>query len=141
MCSIKIPSDVNSVCDTTGSIISYLQNSYGIYNEDFLFDLRVILNELILNAIKHGNGEEINKKVQIVAGIFKDVYVLISVKDEGKGYDCKCLLERNKKVKEIVDLCDMKETGRGLLIVESLCDEMRFNKIGNRITILKRIKY
>ena len=59
------------------------------------FELKVILNELILNAIKHGNKNEFSKKVKISVSISKSGYVFFLIEDEGEGYDYKCKLMNN----------------------------------------------
>jgi serine/threonine-protein kinase RsbW len=98
----------------------------------------VILNELILNAIKHGNRNELSKKVKISVSILKRGYILFLIEDEGEGYDYNCKLKKNVIV-ELEDCYELKETGRGIHIVSNLCDKIKYNKKGNKVIALKKI--
>lgn len=81
-------------------------------DEDLLYDLRLILNELLINAFVHGNKKDLNK-VMHLSLILDDIELKIKVKDEGRGV----------KEKDYCYNCsDLKNHGRGLLIVEKLTD-------------------
>ncbi len=54
------------------------------------------------------------------------------VRDDGSGFDISALPV--SKSQKILD----PETGRGLVLIHSLMDEVRLNEIGNEITMLKR---
>ena len=64
----------------------------------------------------------------------------ISVEDEGNGFDVERVLAQKRiKALDACDVFDMDEFGRGLLIIETLCDTVRRNESGNRVTIRKQI--
>ena len=134
----KIPSDIGCVCDVVKGVIGFLNETYGLIDDNTVFDLKVIINELVLNAIKHGNKGDIQKEVAIMAGVTKDNFLFIIVEDEGEGY--KLNFNYNPRYLEgITEICDMKETGRGILIVKSLCDKVKLNNRGNKIVVLKKL--
>lgn len=135
----KIPSKVEIVGCTVKEIIQYLIENCGDLHPDILFDLRVILNELILNAVMHGNKESVAKFVNITIGITKDKYMLLIVDDDGDGYDYNFYLKRCEDTQEVFCWDEIEETGRGIKIVMKLCDRVEFNKKGNKISILKRL--
>lgn len=137
--STKVPSDISVVCETVHDIICYVRKYYGDLAEENLFEIKVIINELILNAIKHGNKLDCSKFVKIKAGITRDDYMFLLIEDEGKGHSCKCIPESKQSIIDINDVCNMKETGRGILIVKSLCDRLKFNEKGNKVVILKKL--
>lgn len=139
MYKTKIPSDINNICPAIGEILCYLGNAYGAVQDDIAFEVKVILNELILNAIRHGNKEDCNKYVKIEASITKKNNLLLIIEDEGQGYDHSQLFNKESYSITDIDLCDLKVSGRGLLIVTNLCDKVRFNKKGNRIIVLKKL--
>ena len=56
--STCVPSSINSIGNVVDELITNLQNSYGGVNDCTLFELRVILNEVLINAVRHGNGED-----------------------------------------------------------------------------------
>lgn len=134
----EIPSDINNMCELISGILTFIDDTYGQINDCIKFELKVILNELILNAIKHGNKNEFSKKVKISVGISKSGYVFFLIEDEGEGYDCNCKLKKNV-IYEIEDFSDLKETGRGIHIVSNLCDKIKFNSKGNKVIALKKI--
>lgn len=138
----RIPCDIQQVGQVVGYILHNLDDRYGKLDECVSFELRLILNELVLNAIKHGNKCDIGKSVKISVGMLKDHHVVLAVEDEGEGYDYStvysctgvtdCILDED-------DIFSMKETGRGMLLVKNLCDRIKFNKKGNRVIILKKV--
>lgn len=137
---IKVPSDIHNIGNMVGGVIGYLEDSYGVMEESTVFELKVILNELFLNAVKHGNKNDPSKRVKVTAGLTKDECVYVLIEDEGEGYDCRCTYAASWDVLQAdVDCCDMKETGRGLIIVRSLCDKICFNKRGNKVVIVKKL--
>ena len=138
--TFKVNSDIRNINCIVKEIILYLQDLYGDISESIVYEIKVILNELITNAVKHGNKLDINRFVTISVGVAGDMNIFFIVEDEGEGYDYKCFMKcLNNNIQGIFELCNMKETGRGLFIVKSLSDSIRFNSKGNKIIVLKRI--
>ncbi len=135
----KIPSDIRYIEPTVTEIICCFQKDKGVPDEDDLFELKVMLNDLLINAISHGNKGEVNKYVKISAGLTKRRYAFIQVEDEGEGYDYKAVLMQNKISIEAKSMCDIMENGRGMLIISNLCDKIKYNKKGNKIQIYKKL--
>lgn len=132
-----ILNDVNAVCETVRGIISYLENSVGI-NSDQSFDVKIILNELLQNAIEHGNLLNCNKRVYMDVCIREKDILSITIRDQGQGFDVhKILNVENNHIDD--DIMELPECGRGLLIVRSLCDDILFNHRGNCIKVKKRL--
>jgi len=104
--------------------------------DETVFDLRVILNEVLINAIMHGNHEDASKNVKIDAGITENGDVFLIIEDEGAGYDYSEICSRNESLSE-ADY--MNESGRGMMIIKGLCDRVKVNKKGNKIVIVKKI--
>ena len=108
-----ILSDLELLNDTVGDISVSISDDITV---DVLFNIKIILNELIINGIKHGNCCNKDKKVYIKL-IIDDKFFDITVKDEGAGFKyCKNLSP-----------CEYMECGRGLLIVEGLSDSFCVN--------------
>lgn len=136
----RIPSDISVICSTVQEIIDYLQNSQGAIAECCLFELKVILNELIINAVKHGNHCSPDKYVDITAGMCPGRYVYVIVEDQGEGYDYNKIMVNNNECSDpFTCLFDLKETGRGIMIVKNLCESVRFNRNGNKVVVLKKL--
>lgn len=134
--SETIRSDAYEVCRQVKVILKRLEMISGI-DADQQFDIRVILSELLQNAIKHGNANDTSKKVLVDVWLDSSVLV-ICVTDQGQGFDVKRIFEEKDRLSGS-DPQAMDESGRGLLIVQSLCDEIQFNPAGNAITVRKRL--
>jgi serine/threonine-protein kinase RsbW len=134
-----IPSSINRIGDTVVEVISSIEKSYGPIDESTLFDLKVILNEIVMNAVKHGNREDVNKLVKVHAGINSNGYALIVVEDEGGGYDYGCLCRGHGPKGNGCDVFSFQESGRGIMLVNSLCDRVKVNARGNRIMVVKKL--
>jgi serine/threonine-protein kinase RsbW len=94
-------------------------------------NLFVALDEAFVNAIKHGNQFDAHKRVKIAADI-SPTEARFTIEDEGKGFD----------VKNIPDPLDpenlFKTSGRGVLFIYNIMDEVEYNDRGNRLTMVKR---
>jgi serine/threonine-protein kinase RsbW len=80
---------------------------------------------------KHGNKCDPRKAVHIVAEFSADGVRFI-VADEGAGFE-------REKVPDPTEPCRLLEpSGRGLLLIDHIMDEVRFNQCGNRLEMFKR---
>jgi serine/threonine-protein kinase RsbW len=132
---LRIKSELCNICNTVNKILSFILECHGPLKENVLFDIKVILNELLQNAIRHGNNEDSSKQVKIKVGI-DNSFVFFIIEDEGKGFDINCCGQKE----ELMDICEMKENGRGILIVKNLCESVKYNSKGNKIVVLKMIE-
>jgi len=98
-----------------------------IYDEDLMFDIRLIVNELIVNGVIHGNCCDMSKNVYLLLDVEED-YVRIEVVDEGKGIDYDISTYNPQ---------ELKCCGRGLVIVDRLSDEFYIER--NRVVAVKHI--
>lgn len=135
----QITSECLNLCRIIDDIVLFIEEYMGILPEEFLFEIKVILNELIINAMKHGNKGDKNKLVNIITGLYEKDYIYIIIEDQGEGCNYDYFLNRTVCLEELSDPCFLKETGRGILIVKSLCDKLKFNKRGNKVIVLKKI--
>ncbi|HEX8097354.1 MAG TPA: ATP-binding protein [Pyrinomonadaceae bacterium] len=94
-------------------------------------NLFVALDEAFVNAVKHGNRNDPSKLVRITAELSSGE-ARFTVEDEGEGFD----------VSSIPDPRDpdnlFKASGRGVLLIYNIMDEVRYNERGNRLTMVKR---
>lgn len=135
-----INSDASVVCREVNVVLRRLEQ-YSKMNEDDQFDVRVILSELLQNAIRHGNAMDRAKTISLDVTVGEGNCIEISVEDEGTGFDVERVLAQ-KRIKALNqgNLFEMDEFGRGLLIIETLCDTIRRNESGNRVTVRKVIR-
>ncbi len=131
-----IVSNVNQACEKVRVIMETIENTVGM-NHEQSFDVRVILSELLQNAIKHGNIGN-NQKVYMNVWVDGEGALNITIKDYGNGFNiCETLKEEKKRMQS--DIPDLLECGRGLQIVKNLCDDIVFNRRGNCITVIKKL--
>src|SRR5262245_16454916 len=81
---VVIPSDPNEARRIQDQIEQLLQESP--CQDHDLFSIKLALEEALVNAIKHGNQYDRNKKVDISYEVRADRFV-ISITDEGAGFD------------------------------------------------------
>jgi serine/threonine-protein kinase RsbW len=129
----NIPSAIEEIGVVAADLISCLQRNYGEIDDETVFELKVIINEILINAIMHGNNRDAAKSVRIDAGLTENDSVFLIIEDEGLGYDY------SEFCCHRADPFDMIESGRGMKIVEGLCEKVKVNKKGNKVMILKRI--
>jgi serine/threonine-protein kinase RsbW len=94
-------------------------------------NLFVALDEAFVNAVKHGNKNDPTKLVRITAEL-SPKEASFTVEDEGEGFN----------VQAIPDPCDptnlFKSSGRGVLLMYNIMDEVEYNAQGNRVKMVKR---
>ncbi|CAN5382785.1 hypothetical protein BH20ACI2_BH20ACI2_09540 [soil metagenome] len=94
-------------------------------------NLFVALDEAFVNAVKHGNKYDMHKLVRIRAEVSKEE-ARFTIEDEGEGFD----------VASVPDPLDpenlFKTSGRGVLFIYNIMDEVKYNARGNRLTMVKR---
>lgn len=96
-------------------------------------DIAISLSEAVNNAIEHGNKHDAEKKVFIKL-IEEREGLRIEVMDQGRGFD-------PEEVKDPTDPENLlAESGRGLLIVRHMMDEVNVEPSaeGTRIVMFKR---
>ncbi len=93
--------------------------------------LFIALDEAFVNAVKHGNKFDPTKLVYISAELSANE-ARFTIEDQGDGFD----------VHSIPDPLDpanlFKTSGRGVLLIHNIMDEVTYNERGNRVTLVKK---
>lgn len=105
----------------------------GIEDENALSNISICIDELLNNALVHGNDMDESKKIKIKLAFDQKEFSL-TVKDEGDGFDYKEILSAFAGSDQSLP------TKRGLFIVNYLMDDVFFNEKGNIVTMVKRLK-
>jgi len=90
--------------------------------------LPLALDELLRNAIQHGNKNDESKLVKVKI-FWKKAVLKLEIEDEGNGFEYLKELEKNGSR----DL--YTEHGRGLQIIQSYSKEMLFAKNGSKVIV------
>lgn len=98
-------------------------------NENKFNNIALAVAEAISNSIKHGNKNDKNKKVFIKIEVKND-QMIVTLKDEGTGFDPNTIPDPTKPENIL------KESGRGVHIMSSLLDDLRFNFTPNGTEIV-----
>lgn len=129
----KIEFEIPSVISLMHSVLDYLTKrveKLGVINPE-KSNLFVALDEAFVNAVKHGNKFDAEKRVRIIAEITPKE-ARFTIEDEGDGFD----------VSSIPDPTDVenlfKASGRGVMFMYNIMDEVVYNDRGNRITMIKK---
>jgi serine/threonine-protein kinase RsbW len=125
----ELPSDLSLM----NGVLEYLQervSKLGLIQPE-RSNLFVALDEAFVNAVKHGNKNDPSKLLKITAELSAKE-ACFTVEDEGEGFD----------IREIPDPCDpanlFRTSGRGVLLIYNIMDEVEYNAQGNRVKMVKR---
>ena len=97
-------------------------------NQDYYGNIMVSVLEAVNNAIVHGNKLNPRKVVEIEI-YFKDDFLEVTVKDEGKGFNPHIIPDPTSP--ENIQNID----GRGVFIMSKLSDHIEFNEKGNVVKL------
>ncbi|WP_419725970.1 ATP-binding protein [Terrisporobacter petrolearius] len=106
---------------------SGIANKVGFCIDD-IEDLKVAISEACTNAIKHS----LDDRFTIIYSMIENG-LTIEIMDNGKGYDRSTVSEP--------DIDNLKESGMGLFIIESLMDEVIVESQEGKGTSIKMTKY
>ena len=96
----------------------------GLLSEEKTFDIKLSLNELLTNSVKYsGTGSS------VMTYCFREGFFCCSIVDDGPGFDT-----TDHRCPELY-----QESGRGVFIVDSIADELRYNKKGNCVYLRIRM--
>src|SRR5918992_773833 len=125
----ELPSDLSLMNGVLHYLIERVA-ALGVVKPDSS-NLFIALDEAFVNAVKHGNRSDPHKLVRITADLSAKE-ARFTIEDEGEGFD----------VKAIPDPLDpsnlFKTSGRGVLLIYNIMDEIEYNERGNSLTMVKR---
>jgi len=122
---VKVCSDIDAVKNVVEELLLNIKDRI---DENIFFNSKLILYELMINGVLHGNKQDVSKQINVVLIINKSC-IVIEITDEGSG-----IVYKHKSFGEY-DCC---ESGRGLMLVECLSD--KFTIEGNRVTCIQYLK-
>lgn len=126
-------SELYSTKKVVKEILKFLQQNLPTITTDELYEVRLIFSELLCNAVIHGNKLDLEKKVFVEVEL-ADVNISATVTDEGNGFNYMNLLYESDPIESL-----SKDHGRGIFLVSSLTDSLRFNIEGNQIKFHKKV--
>lgn len=124
-----IPSDFARGREVQTQILDEVQNFK--YNSDSVFAIKLSLEEAIVNAIKHGNKLDMNKKVYVEALVGPD-QVELTIEDDGPGFTRQDVPDPTSP--ENIEKC----SGRGILLIEAYMTSVSWANGGKQMKMIKR---
>ena len=111
-------------------------------NEEQVLQLRQAVMEMAHNAIEWGNRNDAGRVVRVTYRLHQD-RVEIVVRDEGAGFNPANLPHAARPGDPIThldvrDRLGLRAGGFGMMISRGMVDELRYNEVGNEVTLVKR---
>ena len=129
MIEFELPSDLSLM----NGVLQYLLgrvSKLGIIAPE-RSNLFIALDEAFVNAVKHGNKNDPGKLLRVTAELSANE-ACFTVEDEGEGFN---LLD----IPDPRDEANLfKTSGRGVLLIYNIMDEVEYNAQGNRVRMVKR---
>jgi DNA-binding response OmpR family regulator len=137
---VELNSEINFLKDLNDFLMLVCQATPLIHDQ--VVQLRQAVMEMAHNAIEWGNLHQSDRLVNITYRVHDDRLEIV-VRDQGPGFDRSSLphaavLGDPFSHLDVRDKLGLRAGGFGLLICRGMVDEMRYNDIGNEVTLIKR---
>ena len=126
--SLVVKSKPSAVIKVRKWVLSRLEADN--FSQKDIFAVHLAIEEAFINAVKHGNKMDAAKDVKIECSVGLDK-VEISIIDEGGGFEPN-LVPDPRYGKNLYKL-----GGRGLFLMRSYMDVVKFNESGNSVYMLR----
>ena len=91
--------------------------------------LRLALDEAVTNAVKHGHCGDRAKEISVDCE-WNPAAIVITVTDQGNGFNCKRLPDPTRRGNLL------KDCGRGIHIISAIMSDVQFSDTGNQIRMM-----
>lgn len=125
----EFPSDTARGREVQEQIVAGME-SYG-FSLRQVFGVRLALEEALVNAIKHGNKMDLEKKVRVDWQLSSE-HIRVRIEDQGVGFDVTAVPDPTDD--ENLD----KPGGRGIMLMRSFMSLIEYNDRGNVLTMEMR---
>ncbi len=127
---LTIPSE-EALIPGLSHTVGLLLREFGFAQDDWMSTVPLVLDEVLTNAMRHGNQGAREKCVHVSVGIDAE-QLRVTVTDEGEGF-------RREGVADPRHGDRIWRTGgRGLFLIEQLMDEVSYRDEGRTVHLVKR---
>ena len=126
----SFPSEIYAISPFVDQLMLFIAKSRN--NDGTEQDIEIALNEALGNAIVHGNRNDPHKRVYVTCRCTAEGEVSIMVQDEGRGFDGHTLPD------PVASENRLRTSGRGIYLMKTLMDEVRFEKGGTVVHMCKK---
>lgn len=131
-----LPSRITAISpfvDRLMQLLKTLINKFGDADDDEI-DIQMALREALANAVIHGNHENPHKRVYVTCRCSIDGEVVVTVRDEGEGFDSHAIADPTDPQKRLLP------HGRGIYLMRAFMDEVCFEETGKVVHMRKRLR-
>lgn len=126
----NLPSHVDTISPCVDQLMRFISGFRGADGNNF--EIELALREALVNAIVHGNEENLDKRVYVYCRCTPGGEVSITVKDEGNGFDHDTVADPTSPDHLL------RTHGRGIYLIRTLMDEVDFEQGGSVVHMRKR---
>jgi serine/threonine-protein kinase RsbW len=127
--TVVIPSKLDAAQEAENRLLEEVARH--AYSEESTFAIKLAVEEALNNAVKHGNGFDASKTINLSFRVDGGEAV-VTITDEGEGFDPRSLPDPTAEENL------QKPTGRGIMLMRAYMDEVRFNEKGNQVRLVKK---
>jgi DNA-binding response OmpR family regulator len=137
---VELNSEITLLQDLNDFLLSLCQSTP--LTDEQVLHLRQAVMEMGQNAIEWGNKHQSDRLVNITYRVHDD-HLEIIIRDQGAGFDRSNIphaaaVDDPFSHLDVRDKLGLRSGGFGLLICEGMVDELRYNDVGNEVTLIKR---
>ena len=125
----ELPGDTTAIPPVVEQIMEVVRQQGCAENSEF--EIEVSLFEALANAVEHGCGHDPDKSVEVVVACEEHHGMIIIVRDPGEGFN------PDSVPSPVVGKNIYADSGRGIFLINQLMDEVRFEKNGTEIWMIK----
>ena len=139
---VELNSEITLLQDLNDFLMTLCQATP--FTHEQVMQLRQAVLELSQNAIEWGNKHQSDRLVTITYRVH-DEWIEIVIRDQGQGFDRgnlphAAIADDPFSHLDVRDKLGLRAGGFGLMICQGMVDELRYNDIGNEVTLVKRFR-
>jgi anti-sigma regulatory factor (Ser/Thr protein kinase) len=128
--NLVIPADPSSIPVVREGVMQIVREKGAAPGDET--SVEIALQEALANAVKHGCDSDPDKQVQCCVAVEADGEILIVVRDPGPGFDPALIPD------PLAATGLLKESGRGVFLINQFMDEVRYEDGGRTLHMRKR---
>jgi len=129
---LELPNDIRSIEHAVEYVMRHCSTCCD-YARRFNLNFRVGLTEALSNAMLYGNDSDPQKRIRVEVTVRVEE-IAVRITDQGVGFDPTTIPDPT-----LPDNIS-KSGGRGIFLMRSLMDEVKFNDQGNSVTLVLRLE-
>jgi serine/threonine-protein kinase RsbW len=127
---MSLPGDVQAISPLVEKVMAIVREMGCAQGGEF--EIELALREALANAVEHGSRHDPNQQIQCCVACDHARGMLIVVRDPGPGF------QPDQIPSPIAGQNLFSTGGRGIYLINQLMDEVRFEKGGTEIHMVKR---